>query len=152
MMTGDGEAIFIDTSVLVYASVVEAPLHLVALGEIQRIEQAGVELWLSRQVLREYLAVLSRPQTYTTPVSASILVSQVQAFEKRFRIAEDGPEVTARLLDLMEQVPIGGKQIHDANIVATMQVFGIHHLLTHNVSDFARFTHLVTVLSLPVSP
>lgn len=151
MTIGDGEAAFIDTNVLVYASVVEAPLHLVALGEIQRREQAGVELWLSRQVLREYLAVLSRPQTYTAPVSASVLISQIQAFEKRFRIAEDGPQVTTRLLDLMEQVSIGGKQVHDANIVATMQAYSINHLLTHNTADFARFADVITIIPLLVN-
>ena len=151
MTTGDGEVTFIDTNVLVYASVVEAPLHSIALAEIQHREQAGVELWVSRQVLREYLAVLSRPQTYTAPVSASVLISQIQAFEKRFRIAEDGPQVMARLLGLMEQVPIGGKQVHDANIVATMQAYGINYLLTHNTADFARFADIITIMSLPVN-
>jgi predicted nucleic acid-binding protein len=48
----------------------------------------------------------------------------------------------------MEQVTIGGKQVHDANIVATMQVYGIDQLLTHNVTDFDRFTEFITVLPL----
>ena len=63
-------------------------------------------------------------------------------------MAEDSPTVTERLLALLEQLPIGGKQIHDANIVATMQTYGIRRLLTANTVDFARFAHLVTGLSL----
>jgi len=43
---------------------------------------------------------------------------------------------------------MGGRQVHDANIVATMQVYGITHLLTHNTDDFARFAHLITVVLL----
>jgi hypothetical protein len=33
-----------------------------------------------------------------------------------------------------------GRQVHDANIVATMRVFGLKNLLTHNPADFARFS------------
>ena len=43
---------------------------------------------------------------------------------------------------------IGGKQIHDANVVATMLASGIPALLTHNVSDFDRFRNLIQVISL----
>ncbi|MEH2170887.1 MAG: hypothetical protein V7K41_30400 [Nostoc sp.] len=48
----------------------------------------------------------------------------------------------------MEEIFSGGKQVHDANIVATMLVYGIPQLLTHNTSDFARFSGLITVLPL----
>ncbi len=43
---------------------------------------------------------------------------------------------------------MGDKQVHDANIVATMQAHGITHLLTHNIAYFARFAHLIKVVSL----
>ena len=45
----------------------------------------------------------------------------------------------------MGSYPIGGKQVHDANIVATMLVYGIPCLLTHNARDFERFGDMVTV-------
>ncbi len=40
MTTGAGSPVFIDTNVLVYASVVEAPLHAVALNAVQSRELA----------------------------------------------------------------------------------------------------------------
>jgi predicted nucleic acid-binding protein len=49
---------------------------------------------------------------------------------------------------LMETTPLGGKQVHDANIAATMVVYNIHRLFTLNVADFARFSKLITVLTL----
>ncbi len=58
MVTGDDNAVFLDTNILVYASIPESPLHLVALNAIQSLEQARRELWISRQVLREYLAII----------------------------------------------------------------------------------------------
>jgi len=75
----------------------------------------------------------------------------VRFFQSQFRVTEDGPQVTEKLLELMEQVAIGGKQVHDANIVATMLVHGVHNLLTHNTGDFARFSQFITVLPLEVS-
>ncbi len=69
-------------------------------------------------------------------------------FEQRFRIAEDNAWVTERLLELVSQIPVGGKQIHDANIVATMQVYGLGRLLTHNVGDFRRFAQFIEVVPL----
>ena len=69
-------------------------------------------------------------------------------FEQRFRIAEDNAWVTERLLELVSQIPVGGKQIHDANIVATMQVYGLGRLLTNNVGDFRRFAQFIEVVPL----
>jgi predicted nucleic acid-binding protein len=148
MVTTGDDAVFLDTNILVYASIPESPLHLVALNAIQDREQAGSELWLSRQVLREYLATLTRPQAFTEPIPIATLVAEIRFFANRFRVAEDSPQVTERLLTLMEQVPIGGRQVHDANIVATMQAYGIGQLLTHNIADFNRFSELITVLPL----
>ena len=39
----------------------------------------------------------------------------------------------------------GGKQIHDANIVATMLRYGVLALLTCNPEDFLRFKTLITI-------
>jgi hypothetical protein len=46
---------------------------------------------------------------------------------------------------LVNKVPSGGKQIHNANIVATMLAFDIPQLITYNVVDFQRFAGLITV-------
>lgn len=69
-------------------------------------------------------------------------------YENTFLIAEDGPQVMQNLLSLLAQVPVGGKQIHDTNIVATMQTYGIQRLLTHNTQDFQRFSSCITVMPL----
>jgi len=63
MITMAGERIFIDTNVLVYATVVSSPLHDVSRNRLTEYHKAGAELWISRQVMREYLATLTRPQT-----------------------------------------------------------------------------------------
>ncbi len=152
MATTGGERVFIDTNVLIRANARSAPLHVEALQAIEVREQAGIDLWISRQVLREYLAVLTRPQAFTAPIAIKKLAPQVRLFETHFFVAAEGPSVTAQLLSLLESIPAGGKQIHDTNIVATMLVHGVRQLVTHNPDDFARFAHLITVVPLGPPP
>jgi predicted nucleic acid-binding protein len=138
----------IDTNILVFAYLTHHPLYGAARTRLQTLAGAGAELWLSRQILREYLAAMTRPRQYTGAIPLASLIADVQAFEQSYHVAEDNAAVTARLLNLIEAVPCIGKQIHDANIVATMQEYGIQNLLTDNTADFARFGHLITVLAL----
>jgi predicted nucleic acid-binding protein len=80
------------------------------------------------------------------------LIADVVRFQSQFRVAEDGPAVTSNLLALLASISIGGRQVHDANIVATMQVHGLPRLLTDNTGDFARFGHLIQVEPLVPGP
>ena len=56
-----------------------------------------------------------------------------------------------RLLALLLEVPTRGRRIHDANIVATMLVYGVRRLLTNNPDDFVPFAAFIDVLPL-ISP
>jgi len=51
-------------------------------------------------------------------------------------------------LSLLKAYPTGGKQVHDANIVATMMVYQIDTLLTQNLDDMKRFSGIVKLLPL----
>jgi predicted nucleic acid-binding protein len=148
MVIGVANSIFIDTNILVYANVSESPFHQAAIQAIANQYDAGSELWISRQVLREFLMTLSRSQVFVNPRPVAVIIERTRFFQTQFRVADDIAQVTERLLSLMEEIPIGGKQVHDANIVATMLVYDIPQLLTHNISDFARFSGLITVLPL----
>ena len=58
-----------------------------------------------------------------------------------------GPVVTDRLLALCREVSVGGRQIHDANIVATMLAYGERRLLTFNTADFRRYGDRIELFS-----
>lgn len=143
--------VFLDTNVLVYYTTPRSPHHAAAV-EAMAGELVGAGAALSRQVLREYLAVMSRTQVHHGPQPPEILVDAVRAFETRFHVLEDCPAVTVELLALMQRVQVGGKQIHDANLVATMLVHGVTTLLTANVQDFQRFTPEIQLLPWPATP
>lgn len=148
MATAADKPVFIDTNILVYADLVRSPFHQSATEQLNALRREETELWISRQVLREYLATMTRPQAYATEISRADLRNNIAYFTANFRMTEDGPEVTDHLLDLLDRFNVSGKQIHDANIVATMLTHGVNRLLTHNIGDFTRFAVLITLLPL----
>ncbi|VAX06576.1 hypothetical protein MNBD_GAMMA26-275 [hydrothermal vent metagenome] len=142
-MMGD-KPLFVDTNVLVYANVIETPFHEQALAAINTAHKAGRPIWISRQVVREYLVTLTRSQTFKNLPKTSVL-EQVDQFLERFQVADDTTAVTGQLIKLMEDFKIGGKQVHDANIVATMLAYEVPCLLTHNIKDFERFGEIIKI-------
>jgi len=145
MATTDAKPLFIDTNILIYANVAAAPLHEQALKAIKTAHQSERPLWISRQVLREFIAARTRPQTFAQPSTSDVVIERVRYLEEQFQMADDTDAVTRQLITLMQDFKIGGKQVHDANIVATMQAHDIPCLLTHNIKDFERFREVIKI-------
>jgi predicted nucleic acid-binding protein len=145
---GPGDRVFLDANVSVFLTVMAAPFHAAAVAAVNRLRTIGCDLWISRQVLREYLAAVTRPQPYAPPTPTAVATANVRRLAAALPIAEDGPAVTVELLNLLGRVPCHGKQVHDANTAATMIARGVPNLLTHNVADFTRFAPAITVIPL----
>lgn len=144
-MTGAGASVFVDTNVLVYASRPGASQHGAARFTLARLRLEANPLWISRQVLREYLAAATRPQPSGSALPMAAAVTDVRRFLLAFNLAEDTDDVLDRLLQLLATHPGAGKQVHDATLVATMLAHGITRLLTFNGADFRRFGALITL-------
>ena len=91
---------------------------------------------------------MTRPGVLTGRVLLQPSPAIFSNFSIQYHVAEDNVAVTAATLQLLSTIPTGGKQVYDANIVATMQTYGITHLLTHNTADFARFAGIAQMISL----
>ena len=145
MATTPGSAVFVDTNILIYANVPASPFCTQARKRLTEMEAAGVDLWISRQTIREYLVIMSRPGTLTPPVPIEDLISDVERLAEGFIVADEHAGTTAQLLNLLAHTTVAGKQVHDANIVATMLVNSVPRLLTHNIADFKRFEPKIQV-------
>ena len=130
---------FVDTNVLVKARILEAPDHDKARAALGIAFEKPEPLRVSRQVLREYLAVVTRPQSWPVAIGRQEALNDVERLASLFDLLEDGPAVTDRLVSLCREVSVGGRQIHDASIVATMLAHGERRLLTFNQADFRRY-------------
>ena len=143
-----GSAVFVDTNILVYASFPGTQFYDGAGARLTELESDGVLFWTSRPVLREYLASTTRPGAVVPPPTLEGLSQAVRQFEAEFEIADEDAAVTRILLDLLKSRSVHGKQIHDANIVATMLRYRIPWLLTHNTADFTRYVPDINIMPL----
>ena len=143
------DPVFIDTNILVYSTRPSALHHAAARAALIGLEEAGAALWISPKVIREYLAVVTRPQATAPALPIATAIADARRFQSIFEIAHPGPGNLDRLLDLLAGGRSAGRQIHDANIVATMLEYGIRRLLTFNSADFRGFSALIEFVPLP---
>ncbi len=90
---------FVDTNILVYASVVGAPNRDAAQAALMRIASVGEALRISRQVLREFTAVISRPRTWARAQNAAEAVSAAVALAQDSRFWKTGQPSGTNLLN-----------------------------------------------------
>jgi predicted nucleic acid-binding protein len=146
MATTGVDRLFVDTIILVYATNEDSPWQSVAEQTLEEWRREGKQLCVSVQVLREYLAVTTRPAPgQTIPPDSVAIAENLTEFRKNFLVLEDTRPVSEELEVLARQFSVQGRQVHDANIVATLRVHGLRDLLTHNTADFKRYSSLVTV-------
>lgn len=148
MMT-DAGPVFVDSNILVYAAVESSVFNQRSVDALSVLWSRGVRLCISRQVLREFASVLTRPGLFDPPFNTSTACTAVQDLINDFDLLEDGPQTTESWLQLLARFDVQGKQVHDANIIATMLSHKVECLLTHNAADFARYGSLVRLLPLP---
>ena len=136
---------FVDTNVLVYSTAAGTPFHTQARAALARLASSG-PIAISRQILREYLAVTTRPQVWAKALTLAEAIADTDSFSQRFTVLEDGLPVWDRLGSLSRGFSFGGRQVHDANIVATMLAHGETRLLTFNEADFRRFSSVIEIV------
>lgn len=145
MATTDASRVFVDTNILASALLPESPRYFHARGVLRRLAEADSEVWISRQVIREFLATMTRYEPIWNDVSRAALIDSGRTLERHYCVAEDLPLVAEQLYFLLGHVPTGGKQVHDANIVATMIAYDVRSLLTYNLADFKRFSGFIDI-------
>jgi predicted nucleic acid-binding protein len=64
------------------------------------------------------------------------------------RFLDETRSVSARLRQMVLSLACTGKQVHDANVVATALSHGVERIVTENVEDFRRFEELIDVHAL----
>ncbi len=147
MMMADVK-VFLDTNILLRMILTQMNQHAEVDALVKRTIRDGAELWISGQVIREFIVQATHPRTLAEPLTIEAVVREIEAMKPLFQIADETAAVRDKLLELLQQYPTQGKQVHDANIVATMLAYDIDTLLTLNVDDLKRFENTIKIVSL----
>jgi predicted nucleic acid-binding protein len=141
--------VMLDTNVLIAATDEGRAEHRDALTVVNDWAAGQTDLCTSGQILREYLAVATRPaETNGLGLNLPDALANVRAIRDRTTLLAEDSKVADRLLGLLADVQCRGKQVHDANLVATMLVHGIGTVVTMNLEDFTRFERYVSLIRL----
>jgi predicted nucleic acid-binding protein len=115
------------------------PDHAVAAGAVVELHRRGELLHLTAQVLIEFRNAATRPKTLNgAGLSVVDTDAHAAAFEARFPLLAETPDIFPAWKALVGALGVIGKQVHDARLVAVCHVHGVTHLLTFNVSHFVR--------------
>jgi predicted nucleic acid-binding protein len=139
---------FVDSNILIYNAQITSQFKRLANAAMKRAVSEGHELCISRQVLREYASTMTGAKPGQAQTSIREVSKDLRILVEKFKVLEDGPSVWVKFEDLTSRYNFGGKQVHDAYLVATMLADGETKILTHNRSDFDRFSDAIDVVAI----
>jgi predicted nucleic acid-binding protein len=107
----------------------------------------GDRFCYTSQILGEFWNVSTRPGAARGGFGLSVVETdrRLRLIERRYLLLEDTPGVHVEWRRLLVAYAVMGVQVHDARIVAAMNVHGVSHLLTFNVADFGRFSGITAL-------
>ena len=143
------DIVFLDTGVLLAASVELHPNHQAAMAYLSDVAARRRPMCISRQVCREFLVVLTREPVAGRTFTAEEVIASLEFWTSICTVLDDDRFVHDELLRLAERHEVRGKAVHDCNIVATMITYAVKHLATRNASDFERYKTEIAVEAVP---
>lgn len=138
----------IDTNVFLRIARRNDPDRQIALDAIQFLRANNEILCYTTQVLVEFWNVCTRPTTARGGLGLALQTTErkTRLIEKRFHLLTESGATHQEWRRLVSAHFVQGVQVHDAMLVAVMNVHGVKHLLTYNDNDFKRYLG-ISVLS-----
>lgn len=138
--------VVVDTNVLLAATDRSRAAHASATAFLNDDER---RLALTPQIVREYLAVTTRPvEANGFGLPGEDAVANVEQLLDDMEVLSEDVSTTRRLMDLIRERSAMGKQVHDANVVAVALAHQASAIVTDNARHFSRFADLIGVESL----
>lgn len=133
-------SVLVDTNVLLRRTQPEHPQYGVAVESVRRLLASGEPVHYTLQNIAEFWNVLTRPVANNgMGVSAQIALVEVDKIERAMELMPDSPAMYGEWKRLVVAHGVQGVKVHDARLVAAMNVHGVRRLLTFDTGDFARY-------------
>ena len=130
----------VDTNVLVYASDTDAPEHERARALLEHLATGPdlvVVLW---PTLLGYLRIVTHPSICAAPLPFEMARANVDALLAlpHVRAAAETAEFWRAFTAVVDDVPVRGNLVPDAQLVALMRTHGVNHIWSRD-RDLRRF-------------
>jgi predicted nucleic acid-binding protein len=132
-------AFLLDTSILGRLANRADAAHAVAKAAVAELHRRGEVLHLTPQNLVEFRNFATRPVSANgLGLAAPVADGLGATFEAAFPLLGETPDIYPAWKAMVSALGVVGKQVHDARLLAVCHVHAVTHLLTFNVSHFAR--------------
>jgi predicted nucleic acid-binding protein len=120
-------------------------LHTVVRAALRTVRSRGDRLCCTSQIIGEFWNVCTRPASARGGFGLSVPEADRRArlIERHYALLPDTLAVHMEWRRLLVTHSVSGVQVHDARLVALMNVHGVVNLLTFNVTDFGRYSGIV---------
>lgn len=109
------------------------------LESVARLLAAGDSVYFTLQNMPEFWNVATRPAAHNgLGFSVALALGEMEKIERFLTALPGSPAVYGEWKRLVVHHSVLGSKVHDARLVATMNVHGIRRILTFNSGDFAR--------------
>ncbi len=136
----------LDSNVLIRQFDVASPQRAQALSSVEDLIKAREDVIIFPQVVIEFWSVATRPVNVNglgwTPAQADAAINNLPS---TIRLIPETPTIFEEWRRLVVTLGVLGKNVHDAKLVAAMNVHRISHVLTFNEADFRRYPGIVVV-------
>jgi predicted nucleic acid-binding protein len=133
-------SVLVDTNILLRRVQPDHVHHALAIDSVARLLTAGEHVHFTLQNISEFWNVMTRPITANgLGFSPTFALSEVAKIEAALTLLPDSPAVYAEWRRLVATHAVRGAKVHDARLVALMNVHSVRRILTFNTGDFARF-------------
>ena len=133
-------SILADTNILLRRTQPDHPSHTSAVENIAKLLAASEPVYFTLQNISEFWNVATRPVPNNgLGFSVALVLGEIEKIERFLTLLPDSPAVYGEWKRLVVQHGVLGSKVHDAKLVATMNVHGIRRILTFNTGDFSRY-------------
>ena len=140
------DSCLVDTNILLRMTRQSDPQHKIVANSLAVLAGQATVLYYIYQNIAELWNAMTRPVDRNgLGLSVHEAEQEVQVIEAGMSLLTDGEAAYRGWRRIVTQFGISGVQVHDARLAAAMYVHRIGHILTLNVSDFARFPGLTAL-------
>jgi predicted nucleic acid-binding protein len=136
----------IDSNVLLRWVQPQLPAYPVVQSAMDTLTRWDTLLCYASQNLGEFWNTCTRPRERNGfGLGSEETDRRAQIFENKLRLLPDSQAVHDLWRKLLVDYKVSGVQVHDARLVASMQVHGVSHILTFNTKDFIRYSQITAI-------
>jgi predicted nucleic acid-binding protein len=146
--------VLVDSGILLRLLEPSDPQHAAIRSAVRVLRRRGDTLVTAAQDAAEFWNVCTRPVSARGGYGLSIADAdrRLRVIERLFQVLPDNPAAYQVWRRLIVAHAVQCVQVHDARLVARMQVNGITHVLTLNGSDFTRYPAIVPIAPTSLPP